>query len=97
MTDEGIELILTVMEAKELIGPASAEKFDTFVRIYMVPDESGALQTKVSETASRRKARKIDAMIEWLRIKLHVFVPVCDFSFSRTPRVPPTTKHSHFG
>lgn len=47
MTDEGIELILTVMEAKELIGPANAEKFDTFVRIYMVPDDSGALQTKV--------------------------------------------------
>lgn len=48
MTDEGIELILTVMEAKELIGPANADKFDTFVRIYMVPDEAGALQTKVN-------------------------------------------------
>lgn len=47
MTEDGIELILTVMEAKELIGPSNAEKFDTFVRIYMVPDDNGALQTKV--------------------------------------------------
>lgn len=48
MTDEGIELILTLMEAKELIGPANVEHFDTFVRIYLVPDESEALQTKVN-------------------------------------------------
>lgn len=54
MTDEGIELILTVMEAKELIGPANAEKFDTFVRIYMVPDEGGSLQTKVSDKTKFR-------------------------------------------
>lgn len=47
MTDEGIELVLTVMEAKELIGPSDAEKFDTFVRIYMIPDETVAQQTKV--------------------------------------------------
>lgn len=48
MTDDGIELMLTVMEAKELIGPQTSESFDTFVRIYLVPDEPGALQTKVS-------------------------------------------------
>lgn len=47
LTDEGIELVLTVMEAKELIGPPDAEQFDTFVRIYMVPDETVAQQTKV--------------------------------------------------
>lgn len=47
LTDEGIEIVLTVMEAKELIGPPDAEQFDTFVRIYMVPDETVAQQTKV--------------------------------------------------
>lgn len=47
LTDEGIELVLTVMEAKELIGPPDAEKFDTFVRIYMVPDDTHPQQTKV--------------------------------------------------
>lgn len=47
MTDEGIELVLTVMEAKELIGPPDAEQFDTFVRIYMVPDDTNPQQTKV--------------------------------------------------
>lgn len=35
------------MEAKELIGPADAEQFDTFVRIYMIPDETVPQQTKV--------------------------------------------------
>lgn len=58
MTDEGIELILTVMEAKELIGPANADKFDTFVRIYMVPDETGALQTKVKQRQIENTDRK---------------------------------------
>lgn len=48
LTDEGIELVLTIMEAKELIGPSDAEKFDTFVRIYMIPEETPAQQTKVS-------------------------------------------------
>lgn len=47
MTDDGIELVLTVMEAKELIAPSIIEQFDTFVRIYLVPDETHALQTKV--------------------------------------------------
>lgn len=37
------------MEAKELIRPSNSENVDTFVRIYLVPDETGALQTKVCD------------------------------------------------
>lgn len=48
MTDEGIELVITLMEAKDLIGPSNADEFDTFVRIYLVPDDQAPLQTKVS-------------------------------------------------
>lgn len=50
LTEEGIELVLTVMEAKELIGPSDTEQFDTFVRIYMIPEreETPAQHTKVS-------------------------------------------------
>lgn len=48
MTDEGIELVITLMEAKDLIGPSNADEFDTFVRIYIVPDDQAPLQTKVS-------------------------------------------------
>lgn len=38
------------MEAKELIGPSDTEQFDTFVRIYMIPEreDTPAQQTKVS-------------------------------------------------
>lgn len=48
--EEGAELIVTVLEAKELLGPAdiaTTEAMDTFVRIYLVPDEERAMQTKV--------------------------------------------------
>lgn len=50
LTDEGIELVITLMEAKDLIGPSNAEEFDTFVRIYLVPDEQAPLQTKVNNS-----------------------------------------------
>lgn len=49
LTDEGVELVVTVMEAKELIRPPNSENVDTFVRVYLVPDETGALQTKVGQ------------------------------------------------
>ncbi|GAB0098855.1 uncharacterized protein DMENIID0001_146590 [Sergentomyia squamirostris] len=47
VSDEGVELIVTVLEAKELVGPPDAKYMDTFVRIYLVPDETGASQTKL--------------------------------------------------
>lgn len=53
MTEDGIELILTVMEAKDLIGPPNLDKFDTFLRIYMVPDDTGAFQTKVTSSPKK--------------------------------------------
>lgn len=37
-----------VLEAKGLICPFNVESLDTFVRIYLVPDEAAAMQTKVS-------------------------------------------------
>lgn len=49
MTEEGCELLCTVLEAKNLIIPPDADPdyIDTFVRVYLVPDESEAMQTKV--------------------------------------------------
>lgn len=49
-TNEGIQLFVTVMEAKELIRPpkySDGTTLDTFVRMYLVPDETEASQTKV--------------------------------------------------
>lgn len=49
-TADGIELVVTVMEARELLAPVhvpSDAPFDTFVRMYLVPDETGASQTKL--------------------------------------------------
>ena len=50
-TEEGCELFVTILEAKDLLFPDGSEGMDTFVRIYLVPDEKpnlGPLQTKVS-------------------------------------------------
>lgn len=49
-TNEAIPLLVTVMEAKELVRPpnsAANTPLDTFVRMYLVPDETEASQTKV--------------------------------------------------
>lgn len=47
VNEEGAELVVTVLEAKELLGPTDEDTMDTFVRIYLVPDEGRAMQTKV--------------------------------------------------
>ncbi|XP_037726491.1 uncharacterized protein LOC119557690 isoform X2 [Drosophila subpulchrella] len=49
--NEGMELTVSVLEAKGLICPFSVESLDTFVRIYLVPDHPGAMQTKVVKDA----------------------------------------------
>ncbi|XP_017089147.2 uncharacterized protein Syt12 [Drosophila bipectinata] len=47
ISTEGMELTVSVLEAKGLICPFSVDSLDTFVRIYLVPDHPGAMQTKV--------------------------------------------------
>lgn len=49
ITEDGMDLTLSVLEAKGLVLPFSVDSLDTFVRIYLVPDQAGALQTKVEE------------------------------------------------
>lgn len=43
-----MDLQVSVLEAKGLVLPFKVDSVDTFVRIYLVPDQAGALQTKVS-------------------------------------------------
>ncbi|EDV47208.1 uncharacterized protein LOC6551135 [Drosophila erecta] len=51
ISNEGMELTVSVLEAKGLICPFSVESLDTFVRVYLVPDHPGAMQTKVVKGA----------------------------------------------
>ncbi|XP_016993333.2 uncharacterized protein Syt12 [Drosophila takahashii] len=51
ISNEGLELTVSVLEAKGLLCPFSVESLDTFVRIYLVPDHPGAMQTKVVKAA----------------------------------------------
>ncbi|CRL04780.1 CLUMA_CG017836, isoform A [Clunio marinus] len=52
-TEEGCELLCTILEAKDLIIPADADPdhVDTFVRVYLVPDEAEAMQTKIFKSS----------------------------------------------
>lgn len=49
-SEDQLELTVSVLEAKGLICPLSMglDSLDTFVRIYLVPDHAGGMQTKVS-------------------------------------------------
>lgn len=51
-TIEGMELLVTIQEAKQLLGPPDVE-MDTFVKVFIVPDESKVLQTKVIPLTSK--------------------------------------------
>lgn len=77
MTEDGIELVLTVMEAKELIGPPDTEQFDTFARIYMIPEreETPPQQTKVSN---------IDNSFHFISVSLHFISSLEHTKTSRT-------------
>ncbi|XP_023174641.2 uncharacterized protein LOC111601962 [Drosophila hydei] len=48
-SEDQLELTVSVLEAKGLICPLSMglDSLDTFVRIYLVPDHAGGMQTKV--------------------------------------------------
>ncbi|XP_055844034.1 uncharacterized protein LOC129910627 [Episyrphus balteatus] len=47
ITNQSVDIVVNVMEVKEIAGYTNLEPFDTFVRIYLVPDQANAVQTKV--------------------------------------------------
>uniref|UniRef100_A0A1I8MB26 C2 domain-containing protein n=1 Tax=Musca domestica TaxID=7370 RepID=A0A1I8MB26_MUSDO len=52
ITPQGVDLQVNILEAKGLILPFKVDSIDTFVRVYLVPDQTGSLQTKVVEDSS---------------------------------------------
>jgi len=47
---ETADLLVNVIEAKELVGPDPCSKtpFDSYVRVYLLPDKTTNMQTRVS-------------------------------------------------
>lgn len=41
------DLVVSVLEGKDLTGPDPAQQIDTYVRVYLLPDKSSSLQTRV--------------------------------------------------
>lgn len=52
-----MDLQVSVLEAKGLMLPFKVDSVDTFVRIYLVPDQAGALQTKVNKNYNNNAIR----------------------------------------
>jgi len=54
ITEEGCELLVSIVEARDLVIPQDADpdSIDTFVRVYLVPDEADAMQTKIFRNSS---------------------------------------------
>ncbi|CAG9802602.1 unnamed protein product [Chironomus riparius] len=54
ITEEGCELLVSIVEARDLVIPQDADpdSIDTFVRVYLVPDEAEAMQTKIFRNSS---------------------------------------------
>jgi hypothetical protein len=40
--------VVSVLEAKDLVGPDSSATIDTYVRVYLLPDKTTNMQTRVS-------------------------------------------------
>ena len=44
---ETADLLVNVMEGKELVGPTPNVPFDSYVRVYLMPDKTTNMQTRV--------------------------------------------------
>ncbi|KAG5684125.1 hypothetical protein PVAND_013369 [Polypedilum vanderplanki] len=49
ITEDGCELMVSIVEARDLVIPADADPdiVDTFVRVYLLPDQTEPVQTKI--------------------------------------------------
>lgn len=51
-SSECCDLAVSVLEAKDLIGPNKEEPMDTFIRVYLLPDKSTNMQTRLYRNSS---------------------------------------------
>lgn len=50
--NETEDLIVTIMKARDLVGPDSSVPVDSYVRVYLLPDKSTNIQTRVHKRES---------------------------------------------
>ncbi|CAB3370617.1 Hypothetical predicted protein [Cloeon dipterum] len=46
------DLVVSVLEAKDLTGPDPTQQIDSYVRVYLLPDKSSSLQTRVYKNSN---------------------------------------------
>lgn len=55
--------MVSVLEAKDLVTPDSNGSIDTYVRVYLLPDKTTNMQTRVSTEVVKELAVKFGAVM----------------------------------
>jgi hypothetical protein len=51
--------VVSVLEAKDLVAPDSNSSIDTYVRVYLLPDKTTNMQTRVSTEVVKELAMRL--------------------------------------
>jgi len=55
--------VVSVLEAKDLVAPDSNGSIDTYVRVYLLPDKTTNMQTRVSTEVVKELAVRFGAIM----------------------------------
>ena len=55
--------MVSVLEAKDLVAPDNNGSIDTYVRVYMLPDKTTDMQTRVSTEVVKKLAVRLGALM----------------------------------
>ena len=55
--------MVSVLEAKDLVAPDSSGSIDTYVRVYLLPDKTTNMQTRVSTEVAKEIAVRFGAVM----------------------------------
>jgi hypothetical protein len=59
---DSADLVVSVLEAKDLVAPDNNGSIDTYVRVYLLPDKTTNMQTRVSTAVATRFAVRLEAV-----------------------------------
>ena len=60
---DSADLVVSVLEAKDLVAPDSNGSIDTYVRVYLLPDKTTNMQTRVSTEVVKELAVRFGAIM----------------------------------
>jgi hypothetical protein len=61
------DLVVSVLEAKDLVAPDSNGSIDTYVKVYLLPDKTTNMQTRVSTEVVKKLVVSFGAVMALTR------------------------------